>query len=55
MTDRVPVDLDRALRALAPSVEFPPVADLATEDPDGPTRAAAARFALHRTARPALA
>lgn len=29
------------------------LADLATEDPDGPTRAAAARFALRRTALPA--
>ncbi|WP_273654035.1 FAD-dependent oxidoreductase [Cellulomonas fimi] len=29
------------------------LADLATEDPDGPTRATAARFALHRTAQPA--
>lgn len=29
------------------------LADLAAEDPDGPSRAAAARFALHRVAQPA--
>ncbi|GCE77020.1 FAD-dependent oxidoreductase [Cellulomonas biazotea] len=31
------------------------LADLATEDPDGPSRAAAARFALHRLGHPARA